>query len=187
MSMRPAIFLDRDGVLNRAIVRHRRPYPPSGLDELELADGAAEACLRLQNAGLPLIVVSNQPDITRGITTQDAVQEVNTWLMDRLPLTEIRICPHDDNDDCSCRKPKPGMLLSAASELGIDLAASVMVGDRWRDIEAGKRAGCRTVWIDCNYDERSPEAPDLRTTSLLGATGWIIESIRKGVPSCTVA
>ncbi|HYI95030.1 MAG TPA: HAD family hydrolase [Bryobacteraceae bacterium] len=185
--MRPAIFLDRDGVLNRAIVRDRRPYPPSNLAELELSDGALEACVRFQDAGLPLIVVSNQPDITRGTTTQEEVQAVNSWLMDRLPLTEIRICPHDDSDNCPCRKPKPGLLMSAASELGVDLRASIMVGDRWRDVEAGKRAGCRTVWIDCNYDERSPEAPDFRTTSLLGAADWILESIRKGVPSCTTA
>jgi D-glycero-D-manno-heptose 1,7-bisphosphate phosphatase len=180
--MRPAVFLDRDGVLNRAIVRNRLPYPPAGIAELALVDGALEACRLLRDAGLPLIAVSNQPDIARGTTTSETVDAVNTWLMKRLPLDDIRICPHDDHDSCSCRKPKPGLLLNAAAELEINLPASIMVGDRWRDIEAGKRAGCRTVWIDCDYDERKPAAPDFRSTSLLSATDWIIESVRKGVP-----
>lgn len=180
--MRPAVFLDRDGILNRAIVRGGKPYPPSTLSELELVEGAEEACARFREAGLPLIVVTNQPDIARGTTGREEIEAVNRWLLQRLPLDEFRVCPHDDADRCACRKPKPGLLVDAAADWGIDLSTSVMVGDRWRDIEAGQRAGCRTVWIDYGYDERKPDAPDLRATSLSSAADWIIAIT--GVRSC---
>lgn len=84
-----------------------------------------------------------------------------------------RVCYHDDADGCECRKPKPGMLLAAARDFGIDLARSFMVGDRWRDIEAGRRAGCRTIFVDYGYEEPRPEGFDFATDSLLGAAEWI--------------
>lgn len=179
---RQAVFLDRDGVLNRARVVDGKPHPPESVEELELLPGVEEACRRLHDAGLLLIVVTNQPDVARGTQTMAAVETLNRELSTRLPLDEIRICPHDDADGCDCRKPSPGMLLDAAREHEIDLEGSVMVGDRWRDIEAGRRAGCATVFIDSGYSERPPEAPDLIARRLDEAVPWILEIPPKGRP-----
>jgi len=169
-----AVFLDRDGVLNRALIRNGRPYPPQSLGELELLPGVESACHALHDAGFMLVVVTNQPDISRGTTTAAQVHSMNAAVTRQLPIDVVRVCPHDDADACECRKPKPGMLEAAAKDYLIDLASSFMVGDRWRDIEAGRRAGCRTVWIDCGYEERAPEGADLRTSALAEAVPWIL-------------
>jgi D-glycero-D-manno-heptose 1,7-bisphosphate phosphatase len=177
---RRAIFLDRDGVLNRAKVVDGKPLPPSSVDELELLPGVEQACRQLHEAGLLLIVVSNQPDIARGTQTMATVEALNRELSSRLPLDEIRVCPHNDADRCLCRKPAPGLLLDAAQDWGIELENSVMVGDRWRDVEAGRRAGCKTVFIDSGYSERPPEAPDLTARGLGEAVPWILERSAEG-------
>jgi D-glycero-D-manno-heptose 1,7-bisphosphate phosphatase len=184
---RRAVFLDRDGVLNRAIVRNGKPYPPAGPAELELSQGAEEACRRLHEAGFLLIGVTNQPDVARGSANRGVVEELNRTVADRLGLDEIRVCMHDDADACACRKPRPGLLTSAAAEYGIDLRGSYMVGDRWRDIEAGQRAGCQTIFIDHGYDERRPDAPDFTTDSLLNAASRILSgAITTGEPQCRI-
>jgi D-glycero-D-manno-heptose 1,7-bisphosphate phosphatase len=170
---RRAVFLDRDGVLIRAIVRDRRAYPARSMGELEILPGVVETCAELHDAGFLLICVTNQPDIARGTTSAETVAELNDHLRDALGLDDVLVCPHDDADDCECRKPRPGMLLEAAERWGIDLAASVMVGDRWRDIEAGRSAGCRTVFIRYGYDEPEPDAPDLIVDDLPMASHWI--------------
>ena len=179
---RRAVFLDRDGVLNRANVVDGVPHPPASLAELELLPGVKDACRRLDDAGLLLIVVTNQPDVARGTQTIDAVDALNRELAARLPLDEIRVCPHDDADECDCRKPAPGMLIDAAREHGIELAKSVMVGDRWRDVEAGRRAGCKTVFVAAGYSERPPEAPDLTVRDLGEAVPWILDLQLEGQP-----
>lgn len=157
---RAAVFLDRDGVLNEAIVRDGRPHPPSGVDEVIIPDGVREACRRLSDAGLLLIAVTNQPDIARRTTTSQAVDAINRHLADQLGLDGVYVCAHDDADACDCRKPAPGLLLRAAAHHAVDLAGSAMVGDRWRDVEAGRRAGVMTVWLRRDYDEPAPAAPD---------------------------
>jgi D-glycero-D-manno-heptose 1,7-bisphosphate phosphatase len=172
---RAAVFLDRDGVINRAIIRNGRPYPPATVDELEVPDDALAALRQLKAAGFALVVVTNQPDVARGQQTRAAVEAINAALAERLPLDEIRVCYHDDADDCDCRKPRPGLLLRPPA---YDLSRSVMVGDRWRDIGAGRRAGCRTVLIDAGYDEAMPEPPDIRVRSLAEATAWILKTER---------
>src|SRR5215469_1797085 len=149
--MRRAVFLDRDGVLNEAVVRDGEPYPPSSVAELVILPEVRPALLSLRNAGFVLIGISNQPDVRRGKITKQEVEAINAAVCTRLPLEEIRTCFHDDRDHCSCRKPEPGMLLDAARIHELDLPASFMVGDRWRDVEAGSRAGCRTVFLDCGY------------------------------------
>jgi D-glycero-D-manno-heptose 1,7-bisphosphate phosphatase len=171
---RRAVFLDRDGVLNAAVVRDGRPYPPRSVDEVEVLPGVEGACNRLRTAGFDLVVVTNQPDIARGTQTLEAVRHINNALLAALPLDEVVVCPHDDDDDCDCRKPRPGMLLDAAQRRGIDLSTSFMVGDRWRDVEAGIRAGCRTVFIDRDYDERSVQA-DVSVADLAEAAVWILD------------
>jgi D-glycero-D-manno-heptose 1,7-bisphosphate phosphatase len=180
---RRAVFLDRDGVLNRATVVDGVPHPPASVAELELLPGVEDACRRLHDAGLLLIVVTNQPDVARGTKTIDEVEELNRELAARLPLDEIRVCPHDDPDECGCRKPAPGMLLDAAREHEIELAKSVMVGDRWRDVEAGKRAGCKTVFVSAGYSERPPDAPDLTVRDLGEAVTWILDLSVEGQAS----
>lgn len=171
---RRAVFLDRDGVINRAIVREGKPYPPTSLEELEILPGVAAALTRLKAAGFVLVVVSNQPDVARGTTAREAVETINVRLAESLPVDDFRMCYHDSGDGCDCRKPKPGMLVAAARDHGIDLSASFMVGDRWRDVEAGQRAGCRTLFIDYGYDERQPETCDYRVKTLAEAAEIIL-------------
>jgi D-glycero-D-manno-heptose 1,7-bisphosphate phosphatase len=172
--LKRAVFLDRDGVLNRAIVRNGIPYPPGCLEEVEIIPGVPEALARLRAAGYLLIVITNQPDVARGVTSREAVNRIHTALQTQLPVDEFRTCYHDDKDRCSCRKPAPGMLLASALEYNIDLSASFMVGDRWRDIEAGTRAGCVTVLIDYSYAENNSIIPYARVHSLTEAVDWIL-------------
>lgn len=175
-----AVFLDRDGVINRAVVRGGRPYPPASLEELELLPGVPEALGRLRAAGFRLIVVTNQPDVARGATTRSAVEAIHRGLREGgpgrppLPIDRFMVCYHDDADGCGCRKPAPGMLLEAARDEGLELAASYMVGDRWRDVEAGRRAGCTTLFLDYGYDEVERTPPDGRFRSLAEAADWIL-------------
>jgi D-glycero-D-manno-heptose 1,7-bisphosphate phosphatase len=157
------------------MVREGKPYPPSGLSELVVIPAAHECLRRLKERGFLLIVVTNQPDVGRGAQSFEAVEEVNAELRRRLPLDDVLVCYHDDRDGCACRKPAPGLLLEGAAKYRIDLVSSYMVGDRWRDVEAGRQAGCRTVWIDLSYQERQPDAYDARVESLDEATAWILK------------
>jgi D-glycero-D-manno-heptose 1,7-bisphosphate phosphatase len=169
-----AIFLDRDGVLNHAIIKNGKPYPPSCMQELTLAADAATSLLSLKAAGFLLIVVTNQPDVTRGSTPVSLVEQINQHLMQKLPLDEICVCYHDDAQECLCRKPKPGLLIDAAQRYHLDLTQSVMIGDRWRDIDAGHAAGCKTIWLKQDYDEKSPSQPaDFIASCLAEATLWV--------------
>lgn len=157
---RPAVFLDRDGVLNEAILREGRPHPPATPDDVVLRPGVPDACARLRAEGFLLLMVTNQPDIARGTTTRAAVDAINDRLVADLGLDAALVCPHDDADGCACRKPAPGLLLDGADRFDVDLSASLMVGDRWRDIAAGEAAGVRTVWVRSTYREEAPTRPD---------------------------
>jgi D-glycero-D-manno-heptose 1,7-bisphosphate phosphatase len=171
---RRAIFLDRDGVLNRAIVRQGLPYPPADLTQFELLPGSAEACQQLRAAGFLLIVVTNQPDVARGTQRQEVVERLNLALCAQVCVHEVRVCYHDTSDDCACRKPRPGLLLQAASDWHIDLRGSYMVGDRWKDIEAGRQAGCTTIFVDHAYAEVNRSLPDFAVLSLRAAVPLIL-------------
>ncbi len=176
-----AVFLDRDGVINRALVRENKPYPPSSLAEFEILPGVADACRKLKDAGFMLVVTTNQPDVGRGTILQALVESLHAHMCRELPLDRVEVCYHPGKgaSDCDCRKPKPGMLLRAAKELGIDLARSFMVGDRWRDIDCGHAAGCTTVLIDYAYDEPLRQPPDHRAYSLAEAADIILDLARK--------
>jgi transaldolase len=163
---RPAVFLDRDGVLTEGVEIDGTPHPLPPEAGLRLRPGVEAACRRLRRAGIPMVCVSNQPDIARGTLSAAAVEAFNDALAERLGLEAVLVCPHDDSDRCDCRKPLPGLLVQAAQAFALDLSRSIMIGDRWRDIEAGRRAGCSTIFIDNQYDERRPEHPDITTTSL---------------------
>lgn len=172
-----AVFLDRDGVLNEPVVRGGRPYPPQRIEDLKVFPDAAAALGRLKEAGFLLLVVTNQPDVARGSQSRAAVEALHAALAAQLPIDDFFVCWHDDPDHCSCRKPRPGLLLQAAERYAVDLPASFLIGDRWRDIDAGAAAGCRTVFIDRRYRERSPSAdPDFRTFSLAAAAAWILKT-----------
>ena len=171
---RRAVFLDRDGVINRAFIRNGLPYGPDVPEELEILPGVREALARLREAGFRLVVVTNQPDVARGTRRREAVEDINAVLAAALPLDEIRVCYHDDRDNCACRKPKPGLLEDAARAAGLDLSRSFMVGDRWRDVDAGRNAGCITVFVDGDYSERRPDSPDATVRSLPEAADWIL-------------
>jgi D-glycero-D-manno-heptose 1,7-bisphosphate phosphatase len=177
------VFLDRDGVLNRAIVREGRPHPPAALTELEILPGVPEALNALKAGGYCLVVVTNQPDVARHTIPRAATDAMNAWLRARLPLDAVLMCVHDDSDHCECRKPQPGLILQAAREMRIECTESYMVGDRWKDVEAGRRAGCRTFFIDHEYDERPPDAYDFRVNSLLDAARILLRGSRQAWPT----
>ena len=171
--MPPAVFLDRDGVINRAVSRNGKFSSPASLADVEILPGVPEALRDLKQAGYALVVTTNQPDVARGVTTRALVDAIHADMAARLPLDDIRTCFHDDGDGCACRKPKPGLLLQAPV---YDLAASVMVGDRWRDIGAGRAAGCRaTILVDYGYDEELRYEPDARVASLAEAANWRLQ------------
>ena len=173
--MKRAVFLDRDGVLNRAVVREGRPYPPATLEEFEFLPGAERAVLTLRQAGFLIIVVTNQPDVATGVQRRDVVESMHDKLRANGIFDDIRVCYHTDADACDCRKPKPGMLVDAAREWQIDLGRSFMVGDRWRDVAAGKAAGCYTFLIDYAYQERRADNPDAVVASLEQAGRLILQ------------
>jgi D-sedoheptulose 7-phosphate isomerase len=178
---RRAVFLDRDGVINRAFVRDGKPFPPPTPQELEILPGVPEALRELKANGFKLLLVTNQPDVGRGKLSVQTLDAMHEDLRAHLPLDDILVCCHTDQDKCDCRKPMPGMIIEAARKHNIDLAASFMVGDRWRDIDAGYNAGCKTILIDYGYSERPPDhEPDLRVGSLREAADWIIRATPKG-------
>lgn len=173
-----AVFLDRDGVLTRALVRGGRPYAPQTLDEFEIVPEAAAELAALKGAGFMLIVATNQPDLATGALATEALDEMHRRLKEALPLDDIMVCPCREQDPgCTCYKPRPGMLLDAARRWDIDLGRSFMVGDRWRDVGAGRAAGCRTVFIDHAYEhDPRPERPDHTVRSLAAAREIILRA-----------
>jgi D-glycero-D-manno-heptose 1,7-bisphosphate phosphatase len=171
-----AVFLDRDGVINRALIREGKPYPPRSVADFEILPGVPEACARLKQAGFLLIVATNQPDVGRGSLARSAVEEIHQHLCRELPVDRVEVCYDAGGGDppSPFRKPRPGMLLKAARELDIDLSRSFMVGDRWRDVDCGRAAGCRTVFVDYGYEEPLRSQPDHRVQSLLEAADIMV-------------
>lgn len=180
LSGRPAVFLDRDGVLNESFVgADGVSRPPAGLAEFALVDGAAEACRSLGALGFLRIVVTNQPDVARGTQRREVVEAIHQRLREGVQVDDIRVCYHDDDDLCDCRKPKPGLLVSAAQDWGIDMTASFMIGDRWRDVEAGQGAGCTTILIDTHETRPFTIEPSVRVDSLARAVEWVQERVTR--------
>ena len=178
MGVRPlnnkAVFLDRDGVINRAVVRNRKPYPPNTLQDLEILPDVPEALNLLKESGFLLIVVTNQPDVGRGIQKKETVEEMHLFLKKILPLDDIYVCWHGQDGECDCRKPLSGMLIQAAEKYDVDFQQSFLIGDRWKDIEAGKTAGCKTIFLDYHYNELLRSQPDFTATTTRKASEWIV-------------
>lgn len=170
-----AVFLDRDGVLVVPEFRDGRSFAPRELSKLQFYPEARDCLSELKTAGYALVVVTNQPDVGRGLVAHKTIEEMHRRLHLQLPVDTIKVCYHTPEAFCSCRKPNPGMLLEAAGELGIDMAGSVMVGDRESDVTAGIAAGCRTVFIDHGYTaEPKPKNATFVADSLSGAVTWIL-------------
>ena len=176
--LRPAVFLDRDGTLNVQVVREGKPYPPATVAEFQLFPDVPAACRDLQAAGYALVVATNQPDVGRGDQEQAVVEAMHARLRALVPEIErIEACYDPGRGQPSRRrKPEPGMILDAAAALGLDLARSWMIGDRWRDIDCGQRAGLRTVFIDFGYAEELRAAPDFTVRSFRAAADVILQS-----------
>jgi D-glycero-D-manno-heptose 1,7-bisphosphate phosphatase len=175
--LRPAVFLDRDGTLNRPIIKNGKPYPPATVEEFTLLEGVAKSCAHLKAAGFVLIVATNQPDVGRGTQAQAVVEAMHAHLRRLVPgIDHIEVC-YDAGGAAPPslrRKPAPGMLFDAARTLGLDLARSWMVGDRWRDIDCGHSAGCRTIFIDFGYDEKLRARPGFIVPNFSAAVGIIL-------------
>jgi D-glycero-D-manno-heptose 1,7-bisphosphate phosphatase len=178
---RRAVFLDRDGVINRALERDGFPYAPVSLNEFEIYPEVPAACAKLKAAGFLLVVATNQPDVGRGTLKQEVVESIHAEMCRQLPIDRVEVCYHPGNglSDCDCRKPKPGLLLHAASELDIDLAQSWMVGDRWRDVDCGHAAGCKTIFIDRDYSEELKQKPDFSARNLSDVADIILRESKK--------
>ena len=173
---RRAVFLDRDGVINRSIVRGGKPYAPTSLETLEILPGVAEALLSLRSVGYLNIVVTNQPDVGAGKLPRATADAMSAYLMEELAIDAVKVCFHTEEDKCRCRKPMPGLLLAAAAEFYVDLGKSYMIGDRWRDVGAAHAAGCQALFVDYGYAERRPEPPYLLVESLAKAAVLILRS-----------
>lgn len=166
-------------MLNQTIVRDGVSYPPSSVEQTVILPGVEQAVQQLSKLDLPLIVVTNQPDVARGTQSRERVEQINRFLQDRLPLTAFYVCYHDTPDNCSCRKPLPGLLKQAASAYNIDLSRSFMVGDRWSDVVAGQSAGCRTLLIDLPHSKGDRCTADYRVRDLSEAVGIIVRELEK--------
>ena len=177
--MKKAVFLDRDGVINKAFVKNGLPFSPPSFNELKILTGVKESIFRLQKLNFICLVVTNQPDVSRGKIEKKTVIKMNNYLKKELKLDDIFVCYHDDHDNCKCRKPKSGLLLEAQKKWNIDIKESYMIGDRWKDIEAGARIGCKTIFIDHNYKEMKPKDSNFITDSLLNAVHLIKQTKNK--------
>ena len=171
--LKKAVFLDRDGVLNGVLLKNGKPHPPKSVEDLAILPGVEEAIEILRKLQFELIVVTNQPDVARGFVPSQEVHLIHEYLGKILKIEHFYSCLHDDSDTCYCRKPLPGMIFEAAEFLGIDLTSSFMVGDRWRDIEAGLSAGCTCYFIDYSYTERRPKGLYISVGSLIEAARHI--------------
>ena len=175
---RRAVFLDRDGVLNRPVVRNRKPHPPSNPNDFQLYDDVIDGCARLKAASFLLVVITNQPDVGRGIQSRAAVEAMHLKLQSALPsLDRIEICYHGGErygQLCDCRKPRPGLILRAAADLNINPKQSWVIGDRWRDIDCACAAGCRAIFIDRGYKENLRQTPDFTVTNFREAVSVVL-------------
>jgi D-glycero-D-manno-heptose 1,7-bisphosphate phosphatase len=172
----PAVFLDRDGVIVVPEFRDRRSYAPRRLEDFRLYPEARASLERLKAAGFIIVVVTNQPDIGKGLIAPATIDAMHRIMMQELPIDAVKTCIHTAAENCDCRKPKPGMLVAAAAELGIDFARSFMVGDRKSDIEAGRAVGCTTIFVDLDYEEPYPDKPDFVVRSIAQATDIILRT-----------
>ena len=171
-----AIFFDRDGVLNAIKRINNKPFPPDNVDELELFPDVRDKLKFLKKLGFYLFLVTNQPDYKRGKQLKKNIVKINSLVKSFYQLDDTFTCWHAYDGQCECRKPKPGMIINASLKYKIYTSKSFMIGDRWKDIEAGNKAGCRSIFLDYNYDEKKPDKYDYSTNSIQDSIDWIIKN-----------
>lgn len=176
--MKQAIFLDRDGVINKVLLNNGKPFSPRKFEEFEMLPGVENALDSFKNMGFMNIIVTNQPDIALGLMEIQELNKMLALMRETLPVDDIMVCPHADSDYCLCRKPKEGMLIEASEKWGIDLKSAFMVGDTWKDMAAGKNAGCKTILIDMPYNQAVES--DYRVKDLREAVEIIKLSVNRG-------
>ncbi len=174
--MKKAIFLDRDGVINKIFIKNNLPFSPATFNQLEILPDVKESILRLKKLNFVCLVVTNQPDVFRGKIEKKTVIKMNNYIKNEIKIDDFFVCYHDDCHNCECRKPKPGLLLDAAKKWNIDLKKSYMIGDRWKDVQAGINAGCKTIFINNNYKESKQVDANFTADTLLDAV-YIIEKV----------
>lgn len=185
MTGAPAVFLDRDGVIVVPEFRDGRSYAPVTVEGFALYPQIAPSLQALKAEGFRIVVVTNQPDVGKGLISPAILAEMHRLMCEALPIDEVKVCTHTRDDACDCRKPRAGMLFAAARENGLSLIDSYMVGDRDSDVAAGKEAGCRTVFIDLSYtSEPKPPDPDWVVSSLQEAAAVILADKRKRNARC---
>jgi D-glycero-D-manno-heptose 1,7-bisphosphate phosphatase len=154
------------------------PHPPSHVEAFELYDDVPDGCARLKAASFLLVVITNQPDVGRGIQSREAVEAMNLKMQSALPLLDrIEICYHAGErygQPCTCRKPRPGMIHRVVAELNIDPKKSYVIGDRWRDVDCAHAAGCRAIFIQRGYKEILREAPDFTVPNFNDAVSAVL-------------
>ena len=176
--MKKAVFLDRDGVINKAIIKDGKPLSPNSLNELEILPGVRQSITKLKKLNFVCLVVTNQPNVARKKIDKNSVIQMNNYLKNEIPLDDIFVCYHDDKDNCDCRKPKPGLIMRAAKDMNIDLNLSWMVGDMTSDIEAANRAGIRSILLskqDCGFGNKCSVTPDAKCLDLKDAVKLITQ------------
>ena len=170
MNAQPAAFIDRDGTINIEV------HDLNRVAQLQLIPRAGKAIARLNQAGYPVIVITNQSAIARGLLTETGLSAIHRELKHQLSAHNASIdaiyhCPHHGKDNCTCRKPAPGMILRAASEHNIDLAGSIMIGDNATDLEAGWNAGCRAALVRTGSGEDALKRIDQQTRERISYIG----------------
>jgi D-glycero-D-manno-heptose 1,7-bisphosphate phosphatase len=166
------VFFDRDGVVNKPVFREGRPCAPRQVSEFAIEPGVEQTLRRLRAAGFLLFIVTNQPDVARGQLSVEALCAMNEEILAQLAVDEIKVCPHDDRDECNCRKPRPQMLLDLAGDYNVALEESFIIGDSWKDTQAGKAAGCNSIIIDRPYNRDDPA--DYRVANVNSAANLIL-------------
>ena len=146
------VFFDRDGVINEVVFRDGKPCSPRNINEFRIINGVRETFEAIRNLGYRIVIFTNQPDISRELMTSEELRKMHSIIEEILSPDLILYCPHDDSDDCECRKPRPGMLVKASEDMNINLKLSFVVGDGWKDMAAGKSVGCKTILIDKPYN-----------------------------------
>ena len=174
--MNKAVFLDRDGVINKPIVIEGKSYAPQSLKDFKIFPKVKVAVKKLRNNGFKVFVISNQPDIGNKLIKKKTLNQMHKLLKSKVPVNKIYFCPHTRNDKCKCRKPNPGMIIKASKDSGILLKESYVIGDRKTDIDAGLKAGCKTIFVNHNYVEKKPTKQEKTVKSLHAAVKYILKS-----------
>tara|TARA_Y100000996_G_C22342075_1_gene569100 strand:+ start:206 stop:739 length:534 start_codon:yes stop_codon:yes gene_type:complete len=154
-----AFFFDRDGILNKVILKKNKPYSPRYPKQVVKNYEILKLIKLLKKKKFKKIIITNQPDIKTGKLTKHSLRTINNDIKLFFSIDDIFVCTHNKFDKCHCRKPKIGMIKLAEKKWNLDLKKSYLIGDRWKDIDAGNKAGCKTIYIDYNYDEKKPKKP----------------------------